>query len=85
MEKTFTVAGTSDLNGVIKFRFANSMSRTKVLARTGHTNISLMELPNPMTKEEAIQHLSAFVEDFPSIRIAFQRRAHQLVLDKKVG
>ena len=60
MTKTFTVAGTSNLNGVVKFRFANDLKgRIKVLERNGHTNIDLRELPEPMTKEAAIQFLEA--------------------------
>jgi hypothetical protein len=58
MEKLFTVAGTSNLNGAVKFRFANDFKgRVKVLERNGHTDIMLFELPRPMTKEEAIAHL----------------------------
>jgi hypothetical protein len=60
MEKLFTVAGTSNLNGVVKFRFANDLkSRIKVLERNGHTDIDLRELPLPMTKERAIAFLEA--------------------------
>ena len=60
MEKTFTVAGTSNLNGVVKFRFANDLkSRIAVLARNGHTEINLIELPEPMTKADAIAFLEA--------------------------
>jgi hypothetical protein len=46
MEKTFTVIGTSVLNGVLKIRFANGLEvRNKVLARNGHTAINLIECP----------------------------------------
>jgi hypothetical protein len=65
MEKLFTVAGTSNLNGVVKFRFANDLkSRVKVLQRNGHTDIDLMELPTEMTKEQAIAFLEA--QDTPA-------------------
>jgi hypothetical protein len=58
--KTFTVAGTSNLNGVIKYRFANDLkTRTATLARNGHTEIQLVELPEAMTKDAAIQYLLA--------------------------
>ena len=41
---TFTVVGTSVLNGVRKIRFANGLSkRIRVLARNGHSNIALVE------------------------------------------
>jgi hypothetical protein len=60
MEKLFTVAGTSNLNGVVKFRFANDLkSRIAVLERNGHTDILLQALPEPMTKERAIAFLEA--------------------------
>jgi hypothetical protein len=60
MEKLFTVAGTSNLNGVVKFRFANDLkSRVKVLQRNGHTDVNLVELPTEMTKEQAIQFLES--------------------------
>jgi hypothetical protein len=60
MNKTFTVAGTSNLNGTVKFRFANDLkSRIAVLTRNGHTDIDLRELPEPMTKAAAIQYLEA--------------------------
>ena len=57
-EKLFTVAGTATQNGVTKARFANDMvARVKILTKSGCTNINLVELPRPMTKLEALQHL----------------------------
>ncbi len=57
-DKTFTVAGTATQNGVTKARFANDMvARVKILTKAGCTNINLIELPQPMTKLEALQHL----------------------------
>lgn len=55
---TFTVAGVSTQNGVTKVRFANDLvSRTKLLAKGGHSPLELIELPRPMTKAEACSHL----------------------------
>ena len=54
MEKTFKFAGVSTRNGVVKARFANDMMRVKVLAKTGSSDIDLIELEAPMTKAEAI-------------------------------
>jgi hypothetical protein len=53
--KTFTIVGTSNLRGKIKFRFANGSikNRIAVLARNEHTEVDLLELPEPMTKTEA--------------------------------
>jgi hypothetical protein len=57
MSKLFSHVGVSRLNGVIKARFANDSMRVKVLAKGGHTDIDLVELTAPMTKEDAIQKL----------------------------
>ena len=54
---TYTFAGTSRLNGTIKVRFANDAARVKVLAKNGHTDIDLIELRHPMTKEEIVAYL----------------------------
>ena len=57
-EKLFTVAGTATQNGVTKARFANDLvARIKILTKAGCTDINLVELPRPMTKLEALQHL----------------------------
>ncbi len=55
MSKTFTIAGTSSLNGKVKFRFANGTikHREQVLTRNGHTEIKLYELPSAMDKDAA--------------------------------
>ena len=50
--KLFKVAGVSAVKGQYKVRFANDMARVKVLVKTDHTDIELMELPNAMTKGE---------------------------------
>lgn len=54
----FTVAGVSTQHGITKVRFANDLvSRTKLLAKGGHSPLELVELPKAMTKAEACQHL----------------------------
>ena len=54
----FAVAGTSTLpTGETKVRFANDMTRVKVLLKGGHTNIDLIELPYAMTKEQIVSYL----------------------------
>ena len=58
MSKLFTVAGTSVLDGVKTYRFANDMSRVKVLERVGHTDVELIELPKAMSKEDAVAFLT---------------------------
>lgn len=62
-DATFTFAGVSTLAGEVKVRFANDLMRVKVLAKNGHTDINLIELPNAMTKEEAIAHLIGIAFD----------------------
>jgi hypothetical protein len=56
-DKTFKIAGVSKLKGSFKVRFANDMTRVKVLAKTGHTEIELVELPKAMTKPELVTFL----------------------------
>lgn len=60
-EKLFTVAGTAtNSNGTVKARFANDLvARIKILNKAGCTNINLIELPSPMTKLQALQHLQS--------------------------
>jgi len=58
---TFTIAGTSNLNGKVKYRFANGTvkHREQVLTRNGHTEIKLVELPRAMSKEDARSFLES--------------------------
>ena len=56
--KTFSVAGTSTLNGVTKVRFANDyVGRFKVLIKNGHENIELIELGGEFSKAEVCKIL----------------------------
>ena len=59
--KTFTIAGVSTLGRITKQRFANGSvaGRTKILARNGHTGITLFELPTAMSKDEAKAYIEA--------------------------
>jgi len=57
MDKLFSVAGVSTLDGVVKARFAKDMSRAKVLEKNGHKAVRLIELPKAMAKDEALAHL----------------------------
>ena len=79
MSKTFTHAGVSKLNGSFKVRFANDALRTKVLIKSGHTDIDLMELPNPMTKEDAVAYLLSI--DFATDKFGVTNHAvHEAIL-----
>ena len=60
-EKLFTVAGTAkNADGTVKARFANDLvARIKILNKAGCTDINLVELPQAMTKLQALQHLQS--------------------------
>jgi hypothetical protein len=60
-EKLFTVAGTAtNADGTTKARFANDLvARIKILNKSKCTDINLVELPEPMTKLQALQFLQA--------------------------
>lgn len=63
--KLFTVAGTTQQNGVTKVRFANDLvARIKIFGKKD-TNINLVELPQAMTKLDALRYL-ATLPDFQS-------------------
>ncbi len=65
-DKLFTVAGTSKLNGEMKVRFANDVMRIKVLAKHGHEDITLVELPNAMSKLDAVKFIKT-VDEFSGV------------------
>ena len=73
MSKTFKFAGVSKRAGAFKARFANDQMRVKVLAKSGHTDINLIELPEAMTKLDAvkfIQNLDEFANVVEQVAIA---------------
>lgn len=53
----YSHAGVSKHNGEFKVRFANDSLRVKVLAKNGHKDIDIVQLKNPMTKEDAVAFL----------------------------
>jgi hypothetical protein len=61
-DKQYTVCGTSKLDGEYKVRFANDTLRIKVLAKHGHEDITLVELPDAMTKLEAVKFIKGLDE-----------------------
>ena len=61
---TYTVVGTSVLNGVCKIRFADGLTkRIRVLARNGHSNIALVEC-DAMFKLDAAKFALTQTEQF---------------------
>lgn len=67
MDKQFSVAGVSTLNGVVKYRVANSLKREAILRKSGHTAIKLIELPQSMSKEDAFAFIAAHA-DFQAVK-----------------
>jgi len=58
MDKLFKVGGVSKNNGQYKVRFANDMTRIKILAKN-NSDINLLELPKAMTKPELVTFLKS--------------------------
>ena len=65
MDKLFTIAGTSTLNGANTYRFATGKANVRAakLKRHGHTDVDLVQLPNEMTKTDAIAYLVTLGRD----------------------
>ena len=74
-EKTFNVAGVSNLNGMLKVRFANGLDRVKTLMRNGHTDIELFEFPEADTKAALIDKLLQVVFVNPEYADVVKRTA----------
>jgi hypothetical protein len=85
MEKTFTVAGTATQHGITKVRFANDfVSRYKILLKNGCDPINLIELPEPMTKLEALKHLESL--DWPGDDgYAITSKLYEIMKEAKKG
>lgn len=65
-DQTFKVAGITTHNGNSKVRFTDDLiRRVKQFSKGGATRIDLIELPNEMTKLEALKYLQAHA-DFQS-------------------
>jgi hypothetical protein len=78
-DKLFTVCGTSKLGTEYKVRFANDQLRIKVLAKHGHEDITLVELPEAMTKLEAVK----FIKTLDEFSSASSQSAIADYLDRK--
>lgn len=72
--KKFSVAGVSTQAGKTKIRFANDTMRIKILAKNGHTDIELIDLPREMTKGEIAQYMTetGFGSNSPAIQAAIR-------------
>ncbi len=84
-DKKFAVAGVSTLSGKTKIRFANDAMRVKILAKNGHTDVELIELPREMTKAEIVQHMVevGFGSGNPAVQAAIKDLAKKNKVDIK--
>ena len=55
-DKLFKVVGVSTHKGFRKVRYAQDLNRILVLNRFGDTDIKMFELPEAMTKSQALKH-----------------------------
>jgi hypothetical protein len=85
MEKTFTVTGVSERKGEVKVRFANDMDRVKTLIKTGHIDINLFELPQPMTRMQIAVYLQSidFANGDPVVEQAVNKLADKYKVSTK--
>lgn len=77
MNKFYSHVGVSTLAGETKVRFANDALRVKVLAKNGHKDIDMIELKNPMSKEDAVAYLLSidFDNGNKAVRAALEEAA----------
>lgn len=55
----FKVTGVSRCKGVFKVRFAGDMTRVKILSKTGHDEIELIEMPTLVDKAGCVNFLKS--------------------------
>ena len=85
-EKLFTVAGTATYKGVTKVRFANDLvARIKILNKAGCTDINLVELPQAMTKLDALRHLHSIGFTQGEVGYAVENKMAEKSRDAKRG
>lgn len=83
-EATYTVVGTSNLNGQVKVRFANDIGRVKVLTKNGHTDVVLIQVDEPLTKLAGAQFISE-LDEFQSAeqQVAITELIEKLTAESK--
>lgn len=63
MSATFySVVGVSTLRGQQTVRYGNSLSRVRVLAANGHSDIRMVQMPYQGRVEDAVNHLLGLPE-----------------------
>lgn len=84
-EEIYNYAGWSILKGKYTPRFATKLAeRIAILTRNGHTDINFIELPNAMTKLEAINYLLDTKADGDNVDIMHALDAEKQRLQAKV-
>jgi hypothetical protein len=61
-DRTFTVAGVSKVGDGFHFRASNRENYGEILEKVGQTDVLIVKLPNPMTKDEARAHVRGLNE-----------------------
>ena len=84
MSNLYSHAGVSRLNGKMKVRFCNDALRVKVLAKNGHKDIDIVEMRNPMSKEDAVAYLLSidFDNGNAEVRAALEEAADKRGVNK---
>jgi hypothetical protein len=87
MDKMFKFAGVSRKDGVMKARFANDLMRVKVLAKTGSSDIDMIELKEAMTKADAVAFLLKidFDNGNKEVRAALEAEVEKRTAQPKAG
>ena len=72
MNQIFTFAGVSRKHSDLRLRTSNRAEYVDILLKEGHTDVDIVSLPSPMTKDAAVLHLlnSDFVIDNDEAREA---------------
>ena len=79
--KQVQFAGFSRLNGDLKFRTANDLSRAEQLRKLGDTEVNMVILPNAMSKNDAAKYVLANLAiSYPAVNQA----EAQLVLTNSI-
>ena len=67
-EELFAHVGVSTRHGKTRVRFTNNATREIILIKDGHDDITFLELPEPMTKSQAVTYILERKEDFAELK-----------------
>lgn len=66
-EQLFNRIGVTTRHGITRVRFTNNAYREIILIKDGFDNITFLDLPEPMTKSDAVTYLLERKEDFEDL------------------